>query len=57
MIYEDDYCELFERELETNGDEALKYCELCELQKRNEMFVSKLTQIQFGDFKRTLRKN
>lgn len=56
MIYsEDDYCEMFERELEINGDEALKFCELCELQKTREIAVTRLTQINFGDLRRTMK--
>jgi hypothetical protein len=52
----EDYCELFERELETNGDDALKYCELCELQRMNEKIVSKLTNVDFEEVKNTLKK-
>lgn len=41
MIYEEDYCDLFEQELlKGAGDRTMKYCELCELQRSAERSMS-----------------
>jgi len=55
MIFEEDYCELFEQELSRKGQDTLKFCELCELQKINEKKVSEITQINMGALKSALK--
>lgn len=57
MIYEEDYCELFEEELALgNGEQTTKFCELCELQRSNEKMVAEVMGIDMAEVKTKMRK-
>ncbi len=54
MIYEEDYCELFEQELDRSGENTMKFCELCELQRSNEKMMSSM--LDLGEVRRALKE-
>ncbi|MFH0701712.1 MAG: hypothetical protein V2A62_04710 [Candidatus Woesearchaeota archaeon] len=57
MIYEEDYCELFEEELALgSGEKTAKYCELCELQRANEKMVTEVMGVDMKDVKNKMLK-
>lgn len=58
MIYDEenwDYCELLNEELARGGDDAFKYCELCELQRSTERMVSGVMSVDMNTVKQNLK--
>jgi hypothetical protein len=58
MMYDEEWdaCELLADEVAKGGENTLKYCELCELQRANERDVSGVIGVDLSEVKTKMKK-